>query len=80
MQAGNVSFDSNPQGSTVCMDRQPISDPIGRTVRTPVIVTNIHTGIHRFVFHIPGYHREDVIANIIERQTIDIFATLTPRW
>ena len=80
MPTGNVSFDSSPQGTTICMDGQPMLDSLGMTIRTPVIVTDIPIGPHRFVFHVPGFYREEAMVNIIEGQTVDIFATLTPKW
>ena len=76
MQTGNVYLDSNPQGATLCIDTQPLTYPNGEKVRTPIVVTDVPMGPRRFAFHMPGYYRECVTADIIEGQTTDIFATM----
>ena len=79
MQTGNVYLDSNPQGATLCIDAQPLIYPSGEKIRTPVLIIDIPVGYRRFAFHMPGYYRECVTADIIEEQITDIFATMIPK-
>lgn len=79
MPTGNANIDSDPQGAKLCIDGQPVLDQTGTTVLTPVLITNIPVGQHRFAFHLPGYYRECITIDIIENQTIDIFVTQIPK-
>ena len=79
MSTGNANINSNPQGAKLCIDGQPVLDSTGTTVFTPVLITDIPAGPHRFAFHLPGYYRECITVDIIENQTIDILVTQIPK-
>jgi hypothetical protein len=79
MSTGNANIDSNPQGVTMCIDAQPVLYPTGEKVKTPILITDIPVGQHRFAFHLSGYYRECINIDIIENQTVDIFVTQIPK-
>ena len=79
MPTGNVYLDSNPQGATLCIDAQPLVYPTGEKIVTPVLVTDVPVGQIRFAFHMPGYYRECITANIVDGQTSDIFVAMTQK-
>jgi hypothetical protein len=79
MSTGNANIDSNPQGARLCIDGKLLLDSTGIRVYTPVLITDIPVGQHRFAFHYPGHYRECVNVDIIENQTVDIFVTQVPK-
>ncbi len=79
MSTGNINIDGNPQGATICIDAQPVLYPTGEKAKTPILITDIPEGQHRFAFHLLGYYRECTDVNIVGNKTTDIFVTQIPK-
>lgn len=73
---GDLSIDSNPQGSYIYIDGYPLVDENNNPMKTPVIVTGIVEGIHEIQISLDGYYGKKVFRDIIPNQVNEVRVTL----
>ncbi len=69
---------SEPYGAKLCIDGNPVKDPYGNSVTTPVTITDVPEGVHQVTFRMSGHLNEIKTVDITAGAYSDVYVTMRP--
>lgn len=75
---GTVNVTTTPPGAQIFIDGNPLLDEKGIIRKSPIILTNVPEGYHKFTYILEGYSKANVVADVVAGQVTDAVATLSP--
>lgn len=73
---GTVNITSAPPGAQIFIDGKPLLDEKGEIRKTPIILTDVPEGYHKFVYILSGYNKGTIIIDVIAGEIADAGVTL----